>query len=180
MTRGDWASRLHSSLHAVVVLGLLPTMANCGIWGDALANDCRGVEVFFGITVGYFLFDYSIVLYYKMAFWQVFIVHHTFAISPYLINNFFPGSSACQYILGIFIQVEIATLVLNYQNMLELTERTGTATYKAIFYGCYLLWAVVRIAMPLYICLTLVNDVMPPVCFQGWGRCIQSSSKCSP
>jgi len=136
-------------------------MSSCGIWGDPLANDCRGAEVFFSLIVGYFLFDYAIVLYYKMAFWQVFLVHHTFAISPYLINNFLPGASACQYLIGIFIQVEIATLVLNYQNLLETTERTNTTTYKAVFYGCYVLWAVIRIAMPLYICMTLVNEVMP-------------------
>lgn len=74
--KGDMASRLHSSLHAIVCWGHLWGFTSCGIWGDMLANDCAINEFFFGLTAGYFVFDFFLVLYYRMAFWQVFIVHH--------------------------------------------------------------------------------------------------------
>jgi len=161
VNRGDIASRLHSSLHAIVVLGNIPALASCGIWGDPLANNCRSVEVFFSITVGYFLFDFIVVLYYKMAFWQVFVIHHCCAISPYFINNFIPNSSNCNYLLGLFIQVEIATLVLNYQNLLEVTEQTNTPKYRVTFYGAYVTWILARLVLPIYIVVLMVDVVMP-------------------
>ena len=151
-------SILSSSL---VVLGNIPALASCGIFGDVTANNCPSVEVFFSITVGYFLFDFAVVLYYKMAFWQVFVVHHTCAISPYFISNFIPGCSNAQYLLGIFIQVEIATLVLNYQNLLELSEQTNTLKYRVTFYSAYVLWFLVRIILPYYIFIVMMKDVRP-------------------
>ena len=151
------ASRGHSALHAVIVLGNLWAFSKCGIWGDALANTCEENEFFFGITVGYFFFDFFVVVHYRMAFWQVFLVHHTAASLPYFINNYIPGAAACHFVLGLFIQVEIATLVLNYQNYLEVTERSHTKTYDTVFYAAYVLWFLTRICMPTYIAWMLVH-----------------------
>ena len=81
--RGDMASRFHSSLHAVVVLCHIYALSSCGIWFDSLAM-CPACEPIFSITVGYFFFDFFIVTHYRMAFWQVFIVHHVAASTPYL------------------------------------------------------------------------------------------------
>ena len=155
--KGDMASRLHSSLHAVVCWGHIWGFSSCGIWGDMLANDCAINEFFFGLTAGYFVFDFVLVCHYRMAFWQVFIIHHTCAFLPYFIDIFI--YSETHFLLGLFIQVETATLILNYQNLLEARELTHTTTYKAVFYTGYVSWFFTRGVMPIYIAHAMMTEV---------------------
>lgn len=159
--KGDIASRLHSTMHAIICFGHLLAFNECDNWFKPLANTCTANEFYFSITIGYFAFDYFIVLYYKMTFWQVFLIHHTFAITPYLINNFVPSCGATHFILGIFIQVEVATLILNVQNFLEVTDKSNTAIYKIVFFSSYICWFVVRILVPIWIWSMIIGSVYP-------------------
>ena len=65
--RGDMASRLHSSLHAVVCWGHIIGFSTCDIWFDYYANDCAVNEFFFAMTAGYFFFDFFLTCHYKVS-----------------------------------------------------------------------------------------------------------------
>lgn len=163
--RADMASRLHCTVHAFLMLLHFSAFSECGIWFKPLANTCASSEVIFSITVGYFAFDLFVVLIYRMKFWQVFVVHHTLAIAPYFINNFLPNCGAGHYVLGFFVQVELAVPTLNYQNLLEATGRKHTPLYKAVFCAGYGIWFVFRILLPLYVCSLTLNHLYP---YYGW------------
>ena len=100
-TQADFASRVHSTIHAIVVpVGLLWSIHHCELWGQPLVNTCSSAEVFFSISVGYFLVDLVIISFFKIEFWPVFVTHHIFALLPYAINNFVPHASHCHYLLS--------------------------------------------------------------------------------
>ena len=101
--QADFASRVHSTIHAVTVpLGLVWSIYHCNLWGEPLVNTCVAAEVFFSISVAYFIVDLFIIIYFKTELWTVFVVHHTLALLPYAINNFIPGYSHCHYLLSMF------------------------------------------------------------------------------
>ena len=85
--------------------------------------------------------------------------------SPYFIDIFIWGQ--VHYLLGLFIQVEAATLVLNYQNLLEARKMTNSKCYAFTFYFGYVLWFVVRGIMPVYIVVSMM-DLVEPVYGNTW------------
>eukprot|EP00668_Euglena_longa_P002622 GGOE01003065.1.p1 GENE.GGOE01003065.1~~GGOE01003065.1.p1 ORF type:complete len:301 (+),score=128.00 GGOE01003065.1:54-956(+) len=160
--QADFASRVHSTIHATVVpLGLLWSIWECELWGEPLVNTCSSAEVFFSISIGYFLVDLVIIVAFRIEFWQVFAFHHVMALMPYAINNFVPHCSHCHFLLSLMLGVEVSTIFLNAKWLLEQTEGTAGNLYAALFYATYGSWFVVRVINPIYVVILLVNYIFP-------------------
>eukprot|EP00993_Chasmostoma_nieuportense_P002599 NODE_3381_length_978_cov_35.716804_g3235_i0.p1 GENE.NODE_3381_length_978_cov_35.716804_g3235_i0~~NODE_3381_length_978_cov_35.716804_g3235_i0.p1 ORF type:complete len:284 (+),score=56.28 NODE_3381_length_978_cov_35.716804_g3235_i0:52-903(+) len=161
-TRGELASRLHSTVHAVLVFILAIWSCNqCNLWSDPLSNDCKAAEVLYSIVVGYFLSDLTLLLYFRFESWKAFCVHHLVALSPYLINNFLPHSSQSNYLLCLMICVEVSTIFLNTQCYMEQIGWTDSRAHTVCVYAVYISWTFFRVLLPGYAMFLMIQIVMP-------------------
>eukprot|EP00667_Euglena_gracilis_P013595 EG_transcript_14030 len=160
--QADFASRVHSTIHATVVpLGMMWSIWQCEMWGEPLVNTCQASEVFFSISIGYFLVDLVIILAFRIEFWQVFAFHHVMALLPFAINNFIPHCSHCHFLLGLMLEVEVSTIFLNAKWLLEQTDNASGNLYASLFYATYGSWFVVRVINPIYVVILLINYAFP-------------------
>jgi hypothetical protein len=166
--RADFASRAHSTLHALLVpAGLVLCVRSCGLWEEPLLNTCRPAEAFFSISIGYFLVDLVLIVLFRTEFWQVFVLHHSLALLPYAINNFVPHCSHSHLLLSLMLGVEVSTVFLNVKWWLEQTDTAAGLPYAAAVYATYASWFLVRVLNPIYVVVLMVVQVFP---YYGWDR----------
>ena len=71
--QGESASRVHSSLHGIVVpIGVFICLTECELWPwdtdvetAFRENECDSIQGIFGLVIGYFASDLIITLYYR-------------------------------------------------------------------------------------------------------------------
>ena len=102
--------------------GLLCSISACNLWGHPFANTCAPAEIFFSVSIGYFIYDLCQVVSYKYSMWQVFVAHHTVAAIPYIINNLGYRSAHTHLCLSLFLCVELVNPFTNATYYLELKK----------------------------------------------------------
>lgn len=165
----EFASRVHSSLHGVVVpLGVFICLTDCELWptdanGGAehvfQRNDCEQILGVFSVVIGYFLFDLGICLYYRYEMWQVFVVHHIVGMAPYIVTCFICEN--LPLLLGGGILVELANPGMNLEWWLEISNRTDSTLYRVTKHVSFLMWVAWRVGFPSYLIYGLFAFVIP-------------------
>lgn len=81
---------------------------------------------------------------------------------PYFINNFFACCAASQYGLLLFLLVELATLPLNARGFIESVGREDSKNHTRSIYVTYVIWAITRTALPIYLVYVFWVYAYPP------------------
>lgn len=169
--QGDWASRVNSTLHSLIIV---PGMLYVALWEDWDSNylPLKSMDVartFFSISCGYFIFDIYVLVRWRVPMWRVFFVHHVVAMTPYLIYNFHSGCDVDAYLLTLFLLVEIAVIPLNIATFLEQLGYGKSELHQFFYYATYVSWFFARVVLPLYNVYVLWWVLIPvakvsPVC----------------
>ncbi|KAJ0402582.1 hypothetical protein P43SY_006821 [Pythium insidiosum] len=170
--KADWCSRINSTIHAVAVIaGVAVALANIE-WGDDFMpmSSIRIASFVFSFAIGYFTCDLIVVLVWPVPMQWVFIIHHIVAVVPYAINNFISCCGAAQFGLLLFLLVELATLPLNVRGFIESMGQEDTRGYKRAIYMTYIVWAVSRTVLPIFLLYSFWRFTFPSernhdVCF---------------
>mmetsp|Transcript_12394 Transcript_12394/g.18586 ORF Transcript_12394/g.18586 Transcript_12394/m.18586 type:complete len:336 (+) Transcript_12394:173-1180(+) len=161
--KAEWCTRICSTVHASVVI---PGVVLCLVrdtWNsDTIPFDspnlCRKI---FSVSIGYFGQDLIALVKWKLNYWQAFVAHHIVGALPYVINNFVPNCHCANYVLALFLLVEIPTLPLNCVGVLDqIGMRKSNARYVS-FIVMYALWFLARIILPIYLLVVLYEIVIP-------------------
>lgn len=151
--KADWCSRVNSTIHAVaVVVGVSVALASIE-WGTDFMpmSSIRTANFIFSVAIGYFLSDLIVIVAWPIPMQAVFVTHHIVAVVPYLINNFVSCCGAAQFGLLLFLLVELATLPLNARGFLESIGREDTKNHTRAIYVTYVVWAVSRMVLPVFL-----------------------------
>lgn len=81
---------------------------------------------------------------------------------PYFINNFVSCCAASQYGLLLFLLVELATLPLNARGFIESVGREDSKSHTRSIYVTYVIWAITRTALPIYLVYVFWVYAYPP------------------
>lgn len=81
---------------------------------------------------------------------------------PYFINNFISCCAASQYGLLLFLLVELATLPLNARGFIESVGREDSKHHTRSIYVTYVIWAITRTALPIYLVYVFWVYAYPP------------------
>lgn len=158
--KADWASRVNSQLHAfIVVPGFLATLSTTKYNYDTWFNDDANIvpsSVIMSISLGYFAFDFLVLVYYRVPLWIVFVFHHIFASVPYFTYVFHP-CEAGNLVLSAFLLVEAATIFLNFQTWMEKLGYARTKWFTWMFYLTYISWFLTRVLLPVFLCYVVWN-----------------------
>lgn len=152
--KADWASRVNSQIHAfIVVPGFLATLATTHYDYQTWYNDGSDIvpsSVLMAISLGYFSFDFFVLVYYRIPLWIVFVGHHVVASAPYFTYLFNPCESG-NIVLSCFLLVEAATLFLNFQTWMEKLGYAKTKWFTWMFYLTYISWLLTRVLLPIFL-----------------------------
>lgn len=163
--KADACSRVNSTVHTIIVVpGILYGLASTR-WNDQYEplTSVTTLQVLLLITVGYFIADLFIIVWYRVPKWEVFVAHHVAAVLPYLIYFFVPACPAGLFVLSCFLLVEFTNFFLNAQVFLEQCGRGSSKWYVAALYGGVIAWVFVRIINPLYLIYVLHAYILPTV-----------------
>jgi len=154
--RADWCSRVNSTIHALgSAIGIFIVLGTTE-WNDFIPqSSLAGERIVFAFSASYFLFDLLVVYAWKVQLWQLFVVHHSVAVIPYVFDLFVYEAPGVQYLLLLFMLVEIATLPLNARGFHESLGGAGDDYHRKTIYATYITWAVVRFALPIYLIYTM-------------------------
>ncbi|CAM9831296.1 unnamed protein product, partial [Ectocarpus sp. 8 AP-2014] len=162
VNKADWSARINSTIHAGLVCTLvticLLTMSFDPVTLVPLGSTVL-LEITFSISIGYFLFDLSVILWWMLPMWTVFVAHHVVALTPYVITQFFYTCHQGQYVLLLFLLVEASTIPLNAMAFLEDLGRRRTPEHRIAHGAMYSLWFVFRILLPLYLLLLIWTKI---------------------
>jgi len=166
-TQCEFASRVHSSLHGVVVpTGVIVCLNDCGLWPwdssmeEAFrADHCESIQSVFSLVIGYFIFDLGLTLYYQYEHWQVFAVHHIVGMAPFIVTCFICEN--LPLLLGGGICVELANPGMNLEAWLEQTNRTDTKLYGIVKWFSWVMWLLWRVLVPSFLMYGLCVHVIP-------------------
>eukprot|EP00752_Nemacystus_decipiens_P017853 g16009.t1 len=162
VNKADWSARINSTIHATLVCTLvticLLTMSFDPVTLVPLGSTAL-LEITFSISIGYFLFDLSVILWYMLPMWTVFVAHHIVAVTPYAISQFFYTCHQGQYVLLLFLLVEASTVPLNVMAFLEDLGRRRTLTHRCAHGVMYVLWFVFRVLLPFYLLLLIWTKI---------------------
>ncbi|CCI39252.1 unnamed protein product [Albugo candida] len=148
----DWCARINSTLHACLIVPCMLFAFFHQRW-DAEYMPLRSTRIsniFFAISCGYFIFDLSILLRWKMTLWKVFVAHHLIAMFPYLVYLFSNNCDIDLYLLTLFLLVEFAVVPLNITTILEKLSYEGSMLHTCSFYATYTAWFLSRVLLPSY------------------------------
>jgi hypothetical protein len=182
--KADWASRLNSQLHAlVVVVGFLTTLGlsdyDHDTWYNVDGNSTVPSSVIMAISLGYFSFDFLVLVYYRVPLWVVFVFHHIVASVPYFTYLFHP-CEAGNLVLSCFLLVEFATFFLNFQTWMEKLGHVRTRWFTWMFYCTYVAWFLTRVLLPVFLLYVVweifFNDVTEA---RGLQSCLIPGLVCS-
>ena len=164
--RADFSSRVISTVHCIIILPIIVTEAlrNPWRWDFEPANPDANLvplQVALCISVGYFLADLVVIVFFRLPLWGVFALHHIFALIPIGTNLF---QDDCRFgttiIIGLFLLVEVTTIPLNIQTFAEQAGYSPTsALYTWAFYLTFLLWIPSRIVVPVAMDVIMVRRV---------------------
>lgn len=151
--RADDASRVSSSLHSLIVVPAIMYGLFTADWNDEyhIVSSASFLQVCLLFSVGYFITDSIILLLYRTPQWQVFLLHHVIASTPYVIYLFVPACPVGLFILSCFLLVELTNIPLNMQVFLEQNGFSQSRLFPFALYTTLVLWVVVRIANPLFL-----------------------------
>ena len=176
--RADLCSRVYGTFHSLVIVpgllyGLLTTT-----WSEDYAplTSVGWMQAFLLVSVGYFVFDLAITVYYRLPQWPVYAVHHVAACVPYAIYLFVPPCTVGLFVLAAFLLVETTNVTLNIQAFLEQFGYGNSKAYVGTLYSTLGLWVVVRIANPLYLLYVIHTRVWPAACEKS---CLAFSLVCA-
>jgi len=165
--QGESASRVHSSLHGIVVpIGVFICLTECELWpwdSDVETafreNECDSIQGIFGLVIGYFASDLIITLYYRYELWQVFVVHHVVGMAPYIVTCFI--CSNLPFLLGGGICVELANPWMNLEAHLDLIGYHDSTAYGVVKHISWWNWVVWRVSFPTFLFFGMVVYVIP-------------------
>jgi hypothetical protein len=168
--QGIYISIFISTFHALLVpVGLLCSISACNLWGHPFANTCAPAEIFFSVSIGYFIYDLCQVVSYKYSMWQVFVAHHTVAAIPYIINNLGYRSAHTHLCLSLFLCVELVNPFTNATYYLELKKYPPGAWQAQVnMHLKWIFWTIFRVALPLYLFYHVFWVVFPVYRFSKW------------
>lgn len=149
--KGDWCSRANSTLHAFIIIpGFIATLSATE-WDHHLFPETnpKAVRVIMCISLGYFAVDFFVMFIYRVPMWIVFVLHHIWASTPYYFHLFYPCTPGT-FILGFFMLVELATLILNFQVWLDKLGYAQTTTFSVLFYLNFATWVLTRLGIPAF------------------------------
>eukprot|EP00903_Cladosiphon_okamuranus_P021750 g19998.t1 len=160
--KADWSARINSTIHAALVCTLvtscLLTMSFDPVTLVPLGSTVL-LEITFSISIGYFLFDLSVILWYMLPMWTVFVAHHIVALTPYAITQFFYTCHQGQYVLLLFLLVEASTMPLNAMAFLEDLGRRRTLEHRCAHGAMYFLWFMFRVLLPIYLLVLIWTKI---------------------
>jgi hypothetical protein len=153
--KADWASRVNSQIHAfIVVPGFLTTLGitryNHSTWYPEDGSNTVAASIIMSISLGYFCFDFLVLVYYRVPLWVVFVFHHVTASVPYFTYLFHP-CEAGNIVLSAFLLVEFATIFLNFQTWMEKLGHVRTRWFTWMFYCTYVSWLLTRVFLPVFL-----------------------------
>lgn len=156
--KADWASRVNSQIHAFIVvpaflITLSTTEYDYTTWYNDNGNTVPS-SVIMAISLGYFSFDFFVLVYYRVPLWMVFVGHHIVASTPYFTYLFHP-CEAGNIILSVFLLVETATIFLNFQTWMEKLGYAKSKLFTWMFYLTYVSWFLTRVLLPVF-CVYIV------------------------
>jgi len=161
--QADLCSRVHSTVHSVIVVpGLLWCLLSTR-WDDQYSplTTVAPTQVLLLVSVGYFLFDLVVTVWYRLPQWHVYAVHHVAAVTPYVVYMFVARCQVGIFILAAFLLVEATNVPLNVQAFLEQSGRGDSPLYAAMVYTTLVGWVVFRIANPLMLLYVIHAHVYP-------------------
>ena len=157
--QAEFATRVHSSLHGIVVpIGVFICFSECNLWptdangGEETVfrtNECDSMQWVHATVTSYFTFDLGLILYYRCRMWYVFAIHHVLGILPYGIAAFICPN--LPLLLGGAILVEVSNPLMNAVLWCEATKKEGTTLYAVLLHACYVAWLIFRVAIPNYL-----------------------------
>ncbi|KAG5182770.1 hypothetical protein JKP88DRAFT_164331 [Tribonema minus] len=163
--KAEWCARISSTVHAsIVVPGVIACLIENKWSSDSIAfTSPAGCRAIFSVSIGYFLQDLGALIWWRLQHWQAtaFVAHHLVALTPYCINNFVSGCHCGNYVLALFLLVEIPTLPLNCVGTLDqLGLRQSHARYLC-FLVMYSSWFLARVLLPVYLLIVLYEIIIP-------------------
>jgi hypothetical protein len=103
------------------------------------------------VSLGYFAFDFIVVVAFRVPLFPVFIAHHIFASLPFYLHLFVDRCDFGTLALASFLTVELATVFLNVQAWCEtIVGHRNTALYRILFMMTYISWIVSRLGVPVF------------------------------
>ena len=178
--RADLASRVGSSVHALIIVPLLIYGIYEMEWDYYYVpqHSVAFLQRVLCFTVGYFLADFVIMVYYRTPRWQIFCAHHFAACTPYLVYMFVVPCPYGLFLLCSFLLVEATNPTLNILSYLKSLGKEGSAAYAATLYCTAAIWPVFRLANPLYLIVVIHWKLFPSIPRANW-KCVIPSVICA-
>lgn len=107
--RGDNASRVNSTLHAILVCSSLLYALRTMEWGPFMEplQSPWLFQVSLATSMGYFISDFFVLWRYHTPKWKIFMLHHAMAVMPYLVYLFVAPCNLGVRILAHYMLVEL-------------------------------------------------------------------------
>ena len=159
--RADWCSRTASQFHSafivVAVGGTLPFYS----WNEAFQTS-HNLDLVHGslcFSLGYFLYDLTLVLISRMDLWPLYVAHHCAASTP-LIAVLFMGCEKYSFLIAAFFLVEVTTVSVNFSYWLEAFDMQYKKRYRFSVHFSFWAWIVFRIVMPVYLLYLMIDRLL--------------------
>ncbi|EPY24411.1 hypothetical protein STCU_07194 [Strigomonas culicis] len=163
MRQADNCSRVNSCLNSFLVAPPLLYGMRAMRWGPSYEPLDPPVllQAVLCISIGYFTQDLYVTFKYKTPRWPIFVLHHLFALLPYVSYYFRPACHTGIFILCSFMLVESTNVLYNMQQWLEDVGRVEGPAYLFSVYGTLAGWIVFRLVNPVFSLYVSERYVVP-------------------
>jgi hypothetical protein len=161
--KADTCSRIVSTLHTAIIVSLLFYGIATTTWDEHMSptTSVALLQQTLCVTVGYFISDTVVIIMYKVPQWQVFVLHHCMAATPFLIYLLVPSCPRGVFVLAGFLLVEVTNFSLNAQTFLEQHGLGGSKYYAAALYTTLTNWVIFRLVLPVYLIVVIHMYIAP-------------------